>query len=303
MMAPKLRFSPGLTAKAPGAVIACVPVATPLVKIFTGPSTEYKKQRWWRWAFFFFYLRGSFKCMIVILPMFWRSAPALKFSWQMTRNASLATMLVHSYRQSLNKDERSLWVWTSRSSFTAASRVVIFFIHQAPPSPVSSPSQSPPSFPSPSLSTRRNMLSPRSPSSRKPSNVQLVPACVTSAVYLGTSTMLFSAIWTKTARSIEELFSQRTRPKRASSDQWTDEEETSETCNNNHTGGRALTNAWKRNWGWTYIYVLGHRHAHFCDVYIRPVAVDGLSKFCLLLNAIKFWDRIKKSETPFCRQI
>ena len=30
------------------------------------------------------------------------------------------------------------------------------FFHQAPPSPVSSPSQSPPSFPSPSLSTRRN---------------------------------------------------------------------------------------------------------------------------------------------------
>ena len=54
------------------------------------------------------------------------------------------------------------------------------FSHQAPPSPVSSASQSPPPFPSPSLSTRRNQLSPRSPSSRKHSNVQLVPACVTS---------------------------------------------------------------------------------------------------------------------------
>ena len=57
---------------------------------------------------------------------------------------------------------------------------VVFFFHQAPPSAVSSPSQSSPSFPSHSLSTRRNQLSPRSPSSRKPSNVQIVPACVAS---------------------------------------------------------------------------------------------------------------------------
>ena len=55
-----------------------------------------------------------------------------------------------------------------------------FFFHQAPPSAVSSPSQSSPSFPSHSLSTRRNQLSPRSPSSRKPSNIQIVPACVAS---------------------------------------------------------------------------------------------------------------------------
>ena len=52
--------------------------------------------------------------------------------------------------------------------------------HQAPPSPVSSASQSPPPFLSPLLSTRRNQLSPRSPSSRKHSNVQLEPACVAS---------------------------------------------------------------------------------------------------------------------------
>ena len=38
MVAPKLRFSRGLKAKAPGAVTACVPAATPLapVEIFTG---------------------------------------------------------------------------------------------------------------------------------------------------------------------------------------------------------------------------------------------------------------------------
>ena len=61
--------------------------------------------------------------------------------------------------------------------------------------------------------------------------------------HLGPSTTLFPAILDKTARSIEELFSQRTKPKRASSDQRTDEEDTSETCNNNHVGGQALTNA------------------------------------------------------------
>ena len=44
MMAPKLRFSRGLKAKAPGAVTACVPAATPLVETFTGhrypPNTK-----------------------------------------------------------------------------------------------------------------------------------------------------------------------------------------------------------------------------------------------------------------------
>ena len=41
MMAPKLRFSRGLKAKAPGAVTAFCsrPAPTPLVEIFTGPST------------------------------------------------------------------------------------------------------------------------------------------------------------------------------------------------------------------------------------------------------------------------
>ena len=106
MMAPKLRFSRGLKAKAPGAVTACVP----------GPlrrrSSKFLQARRPRLAqettmgkvtIFFFYLRGSFKCMIVILPTFWHSAPAWDFSWQLTRNVSLATMLVHSYRRSLDE--------------------------------------------------------------------------------------------------------------------------------------------------------------------------------------------------------
>ena len=70
-------------------------------------------------------------------------------------------------------------------------------------------------------------------------------------LHLGTSTTLFPAVWTKTVRSIEQLFSQWTRPKRGNSDQRTDEEDTSETFNNNHVGGRALPNALKRNWGTT----------------------------------------------------
>ena len=61
----------------------------------------------------------------------------------------------------------------------SVSSVVIFF-NQATPSLVSSPGQSLLSFPSPSLSARRNHFSPRSQSSQKPSNVQLVPACVAS---------------------------------------------------------------------------------------------------------------------------
>ena len=126
---------------------------------------------------------GSFKCMIVILATFWRRAPALKFSWQLIRNVSLAS-----------RDDARIFVPTiprRRRAFTVSWNIEVFvhnnsasrsviFSHQAPPLPVSSTSQSPPSFPSPSLSTRRNQLSPRSPSSRKHSNVQLIPACVAS---------------------------------------------------------------------------------------------------------------------------
>ena len=152
MMAPKLRFSRGLKAKAPGAVTACVP----------GPlrshSSKFLQARGPRLAqeatmgkvtiFFFFYLRGSYKCMIVILPTFWHSAPAWDFSWQLTSNVSLATVLVFVPTiprrvRRLWQGERSLWVETARSSFTAE---VWSFSPQAPPSLVSSPSKYPPSF-------------------------------------------------------------------------------------------------------------------------------------------------------------
>ena len=75
MMAPKLRFSRGLKAKAPGAVTACVPRPTPLVEILQARrprlAQELEEATMGKVTnFFFFYLRGSFKCMIVILPTF-----------------------------------------------------------------------------------------------------------------------------------------------------------------------------------------------------------------------------------------
>ena len=232
MMAPKLRFSCCLKAKAPGAVTCTALVPAPTSrssKVLQAqrPSTEHKKQRWWRWGFFFF---TFFQVYVYILPTFWRRAPALTFSWQVTR---IATMLVYSYRRSLDEDGRSLWVGTPRSSFTAS------FLTRRPSY----------QFPRPA-SLHRHSRRPRFQQDETSSLLdrRCLESIETYSSYqlvshLGTSTTLFPAISTKTARSIEELFSQWTKPKRASSDQRTDEEDTSETCNNNHVGGRALTNA------------------------------------------------------------
>ena len=64
--------SRGLKAKAPSTVTAGVTAPTPLVESFRGPSTDNKKQRWCRddVRINFFYLRGSFKRMIVIYQLF-----------------------------------------------------------------------------------------------------------------------------------------------------------------------------------------------------------------------------------------
>ena len=192
MMAQKLRFSRGLKLffvwkrKCPAPSLLVFPLRRRSSKYLhwlqaRRPSTEHKKQQWWRSEFFFFYLRWSFKCMIVILPTFWRSAPA----W-----SSLDSWLAmfHSRRCSyIRTDDPSTKTGAhcelehrGLRSQQFCERCGYFFFHQAPPSAVSSPSQSSPSFPSHSLSTRRNQLSPRSPSSRKPSTVQIVPACVAS---------------------------------------------------------------------------------------------------------------------------
>ena len=70
MMAQKLRFSRALKAKAPGAVTACVPCATPLVEIFTGHRYPLNTKSNDGEGEDFFYFRGSSKCLNVILPTF-----------------------------------------------------------------------------------------------------------------------------------------------------------------------------------------------------------------------------------------
>ena len=282
-MAPKLRFSRGLKAKAPGAVTACVP----------GPlrrrSSKFLQARRPRLAqeleeatmgkvTIFFLPSRVFQVYDCYFTNVLTQRSCLGFlltadSQCFTRNDA-RTFVPTIPRRRLWPGERSLWVETSRYSFTAE---VWSFSPKAPPSLVSSPSKYPPSFVALAFNkTKQAELSPRSPS-----NVQLVPACR----IWEQPQRCFPPFEQKTARSIEELFSQWKRPRRASSDQRTDEEDTSETCNNNHAGGRALTNAQKRNWGGTYIYVLGHRDGRFGDVYIRPVAVNGLTKF----RCVKIW--------------
>ena len=163
MMAPKLQFSRGLKAKAPGAVVtACVPAPTPLVEIFTGPSisTEHKKQRWWRWEFSFtfdglsivwllFYQRFDTALLLWSSPDSWLAMfHSRRYSYTHTNDPSTKTSVPCKFEhRGLHSQLRAVWS---------------FFFHHAPTSPVSSPSQSPPSFPLPSLSTRRNPLSPRS---------------------------------------------------------------------------------------------------------------------------------------------
>ena len=201
MMAPKLRFSRSLKAKAPGAATACVP--GPLRR--RSSTTTGTRSNDGEGDDFFFLpsrvfqvydcsivnslLSGSFLpnsrlirlsvllslsvlkekriwCMIVILPTFWHSAPGWDFSWQLqadpqcfTRNDA-RTFVPTIPRGRLWLGERSLWVETSRSSFTAE---VWLFSPRHPrhqfPFPANIHRHS-----SPSLSTRRNQLSPRSPS-------------------------------------------------------------------------------------------------------------------------------------------
>ena len=120
--------------------------------------------------------------------------------------------------QCFTRDDARIFVPTiprQRRAFTVSGNTEVFvhceqcgqFFLTRPifSSPVSSASQSPPPFPSPSLSTRRNQLSPRSPSSRKHSNVQLVPACVASEnIHNAVSHHLDK----NRVKHIEELFSQ-----------------------------------------------------------------------------------------------
>ena len=246
MMAPKLRFSPGLKAKAPGAVTACVP----------GPlrrrSSKFLQARRPRLAqeatmgkvtIFFFTFEGLSS---VWLLFYQRSDTALLLG--ISPDSWLA--MFHSQRCSCIRTDDPSTKAMARRAFTVSwnSSNVEVFVHSRsvvifpPGAPVTS-------FLSQQISTV--IRSPRfqqDETSWALSPIAVVTKAIkrtarTSLSHLGTATTLFPAIWTKTARSIEELFSQWKRPRRASSDQRTDEEDTSETCNNNHAGGRALTNA------------------------------------------------------------
>ena len=153
MMVPKLRFSPGLKAKAPGAVTACVPAiparSDAARRNFYRPVDHdwHKKQRWGRWRFFFFLPSRVFQVYDCYFTNVLTQRSCLGFlltadSQCFTRNDA-RTFVPTIPRWRLWLGERSLWVETSRSSFTAK---VWSFSPQAPPSPVSSPSKYPPSF-------------------------------------------------------------------------------------------------------------------------------------------------------------
>ena len=186
MMVQKLRFSRGLKAKVPSAVSARVPASTPLVEInqFTGsaPIDWTQEATMVKVRIFFFF---TFEGLSNVWLLFYQRFDAALLLW-----SSLDSWLAmfHSRRCSyIRTDDPSTKTGVhcelehrDLRSQQFCERCGYFFFHQAPPSAVSSPSQSSPSFPSHSLLTRRNQLSPRSPSSRKPSNVQIVPACVAS---------------------------------------------------------------------------------------------------------------------------
>ena len=247
MMAPKLRFSRGLKAKAPGAITACV----------HGPlwrrSSKFLQARRPRLAqeatmgkvtsFFFFF---TFESLSSVWLLF----------YQRSDTALLLGISPDSWLAMFHKSQRCSYIRTddpstkamARRAFTVSWNAEVF-VHSRIRSVVIFPPGAPvTSFFSQQISTV--IRSPRfqqDETSWALSSIAVVTKAIkrtarTSLSHLGTATTLFPAIWTKTARSIDELFSQWKRPRRASSDQRTDEEDTWETCNNNHAGGRALTN-------------------------------------------------------------
>ena len=241
MMAPKLRFSCGLKAKAPGAVTctALVPAPTSRSSKFLQaqrPSTEHKKQRWWRWGFF--------------LPSRIFQVYDCSFTNILTQRSCFEVLLTAD-SQCFTRDDAHIFVPTiprRRRAFTVSWNSEVF-VHCEQCGQLFLTRRPRHQFPLPANLHRHS----RRPRFQQDETSSLLDRCRLECIqtyssyqlvsHLGTSTTLFPAIWTKTARSIEEPFSQWTKPKRASSDQRTDEEDTSETCNNNHVGGRALTNA------------------------------------------------------------
>ena len=183
MMPPKLRFSCGLKAKAPGAVMA----------LLLFPLRRRARRNFYRLSahrlntrsndgegedFFFLPFR-----VFQVYDRYFTNVLTQPSCFEVLLTAGLA--MFHSRRCSyIRTDDPSTKTGVhcelEHRGLRSLRAVWSIFSHQAPPSPVFSVSQSPPPFPSPSLSTRRNQLSRRSPSSGKHSNVQLVPACVAS---------------------------------------------------------------------------------------------------------------------------
>ena len=169
MMAPKLRFSRGLKAKAPGAVTACVPgplrrrsskflqacrsrlsqeATMGKVTIFFFFTFEGLSSVW-----LLFYQRSDTALLLGISPDSWLAMfHSQRCSYIRTDDPSTKAMARRAFTVSWNVDV-----------FVHSRRVVIF--PQAPPSLVSSPSKYPPSFVALAFNkTTPAELSPRSPS-------------------------------------------------------------------------------------------------------------------------------------------
>ena len=241
MMAPKLRFSRGLKAKAPGAVTACVP----------GPlrrrSSKFLQARRPRLAqeatmgkvmIFFFTFKGLSS---VWLLFYQHSDTALLLG--ISPDSWLA--MFHSQRCSYILTDDPSTKAMARRAFTVSWNVEVF-VHSR------SVVIFPPGAPVTSFLSQQISTVSRSPRFQQDETSSLLDRRrneshqAYSSYQLVASGNIHNAVsrhLDKTARSIEELFSQWKRPRRASSDQRTDEEDTLETCNNNHVGGRALTNA------------------------------------------------------------
>ena len=143
------------------------PAPTPLVKIFTGPSTTTgTRSNDGEGDDFFFLPSRVFQVHDCYFTNVLTQRSCLGFlltadSQCFTRNDA-RTFVPTIPRRRLWPGECSLWVETSRSSFTAE---VWSFSPQAPPSLVSSPSKYPPSFVALTFNkTKPAELSPRSPS-------------------------------------------------------------------------------------------------------------------------------------------
>ena len=242
MMAPKLRFSRSLKPKAPSAATACVPAPTPLVEIFTGPSTEHKKQRWWRWGFF-----STFEGLSSVWLLFYQRFDAALLLWS-SPNSWLGMFPLRRCSYILTDDPSKTSVHCEleyrrlRSQQFCEQRGHIF----PPGTPVTSFLSQPISTVIPVALTFNKT---------KPSLSSI--AVVTKAIKRTARTSLCRTgnIHNAVSRHLDKNHTKHrrtvfSRPKRASSAQRTDEEDTSETCNINHVGGRALSNAQKRKWGW-----------------------------------------------------